>query len=203
MALIIWYGFDFVAGLLMKWLSKSPTPGFLADFPILLPLFRISGPALVWTLVVDCGGLTWPGSKYHRCWTWIPPGGRSYILLPVRLFGEISVGQPQLITSYWQTSPRQDVIVKTSEILGRHHTIINVVISLFFRIRLASPPERQLQSLHGVLWWRAKRSVGILWKFFNSSWVWSLPWGMKWQQLIRCGRSLLLISLRTGGSTHS
>ena len=70
-----WYGFDFVAGLLI---SKSPTPGFLADCLILLPLFRISGPALVWTLVVDCGGLAWPGSEHHRCWTWIPPGGWSY-----------------------------------------------------------------------------------------------------------------------------
>ena len=65
---------------------------------------------------------------------------------------------------------------KTSEIYGRYHrgdichsrhkyhvcvtnTIINVVISLFFRIRSASLPERQLQSHHGVLWWRAKRSV--------------------------------------------
>ena len=105
-----WYGFDFGAGLILNCLSsKSPTPGFLADFLILFPLFRISGSALVWTLVVDCGGLAWPGSKYHRCWTWIPPGGWSYVLLPARLFWEISVCQPQPITSYCQTSPRQDL----------------------------------------------------------------------------------------------
>ena len=59
--------------------STTPSPGFLADFLILLPLFRTSGSSLVWTLVVDCGGLAWPGSEYHRCWTWIPPGGWSYI----------------------------------------------------------------------------------------------------------------------------
>ena len=171
--------------------STTPSPGFLADFFILLPLFRTSGSSLVWTLVVDCGGLAWPGSEYHRCWTWIPPSGWSYILLPARLFWEICVCQHQPIASYCQTSLRQDLrklwtppIPSSmssyhyfSEYGRRHCQRGNCKATMACYDDEQSGRLKILWKLSSWVWWQARQLVEILW--FFSSWVWLLPWSMK------------------------